>query len=189
MTESPFDLLGLPPRPAIDPDALKDAYRRLAAVQHPDSPGSEAGRMAALNAARRILEDVPARLRLLASACPSAAEPPPRSEPDWSFAQELQRACTASAEWIAQFSATPSALQKALLLAKLPPLRAEHTRLAVALDARAGDLEARLTDLDARWPAVFREELETLAGEWTFWKRQHDHLAEARLSLDVAAPV
>lgn len=144
--------------------------------------------MSLLNEARSILEDVPTRLRLLASTRPAATTPLAREEPDWAFAQKLASACEAASAWTQSFEAAGSPLQKAILLAKLPACRATLDEISQMLETRAGSLKERLHEIDTRWPEVAREDLESLADAWTFWKRQQTRFHESLLSIEAAAP-
>lgn len=56
------------------------------------------------------------------------------------------------------------------------------------LESHARSLEAHLHELDSRWPEVTRDELESLADAWTFWRRQHARVAESRLTLETTVP-
>jgi curved DNA-binding protein CbpA len=61
----PFAVLGLPRRPWLNEDALKERFHRLAAEHHPDVHGGDETPFAEINAAHRTLRDTAMRLRCL----------------------------------------------------------------------------------------------------------------------------
>lgn len=72
-----FAILDQPRRPWLDDAALKDAFHRATALQHPDVAGGSGEEAAALNAAYTVLRDPAARLRhLLELEWPEVASAP-----------------------------------------------------------------------------------------------------------------
>lgn len=68
MSKDAFDLLGLSPRFDLPPGSLQSAYLALSAKLHPDAMGPDPqaeARSAALNEARRVLENPESRADLL----------------------------------------------------------------------------------------------------------------------------
>ena len=70
----PFDILGLPPRFDLTPPEIRTAHLSRVARLHPDAAGSD-DEAAAVNDARKILEDPESRARaLLARLGPNAPD-------------------------------------------------------------------------------------------------------------------
>jgi curved DNA-binding protein CbpA len=61
----PFAVFGLPRRPWLDEDALKDRFHRLTAEHHPDVQGGDEAQFAEINAAHTTLRDPALRLPCL----------------------------------------------------------------------------------------------------------------------------
>jgi hypothetical protein len=81
---SPFDVLGLPESRDLTDDDVRSAWRRIAAVTHPDRPGGgDPARFAAASAAYTSLRTRTGRGEALAGMPRAAAPPvsPPRVSP------------------------------------------------------------------------------------------------------------
>lgn len=166
-----FAVLGLPRRPLLDPEDIKNAHHRLAA----SGPAS-----AELNEARSILENPATRLRLLADG------EPPANVADWEFLMRCGAVFKNADRWLQASRSASSALQRAVLRSELPGIRRDLDSLAAALQARQDELQTRLAAADARWPDVESRELAALAGEFVFLQRQTDLAAKTRLDLEIA---
>ncbi|HSI11797.1 MAG TPA: hypothetical protein VK961_07120 [Chthoniobacter sp.] len=71
-----FAILDQPRRPWLDDAALKDAFHRATAQQHPDVAGGSGEKASALNAAYTVLRDPAGRLRhLIELEWPEVASP------------------------------------------------------------------------------------------------------------------
>lgn len=89
MAADPFDILGLDPAFDIDAAALQRAYLERSAALHPDHAGEDSGaEAAALNEAKRTLEDPERRAEALLRRLGGPARDQDRSLPP-GFLQEI----------------------------------------------------------------------------------------------------
>lgn len=89
MAADPYDILGLEPAFTIDAATLQRAYLERSAALHPDHAGEESGpEAAALNEARRTLEDPERRAEALLRRLGGPAREADRSLPP-GFLQEI----------------------------------------------------------------------------------------------------
>ncbi len=172
-----FERLGLEARPRIDPERLKQNYHSAAAAAHPDRNQGDASALAALNAARALLESVPSRLRHLAGRLPAAEPSLPEPGMDWDLSLNCGAFARKVREWAAKDRST--ALQRALGQAEALTLQKDAEALMRDLSRRMEKMEQSLSLLDERWPAVGANELTNLADQWTFHARMHSTLQES----------
>jgi curved DNA-binding protein CbpA len=177
-----FAVLAQPRRPWLDPDALRESFQRAAAEQHPDAPGGEDARFAALNTAHAILRDPATRLRhlleLIAPERPPATAPIPPALADL-FMQiaSLRRAVD---EHRRKLTAATNPLSSALLAGESTRLRAELeaslARLGSLQESALGELRA----LDSGWPPTTSsaDELASLQARFAFLGKWEGQLRE-----------
>ncbi len=173
-----FSLFGIAARPILDEADLKERYLRASAAAHPDAGEGDASRFAELQEAYRTLSDPSARLRLLAGGDALAGR---LGSPEiFMLVGGTMQAANAALQ--SRFSAT-TALTRAVSTAEC---RVAATKVTQALEAIADSrarLDARLQDLDARWPAVEPAELAGLASDYAFIGKWEAQLSEAEFKL------
>jgi len=160
-----FAILGQPRRPWLEEEALKDAFHRATAQEHPDIAGGSGEKAAALNAAYAALRDPAARLKHLLEL-----EWPDRGVASAAIAPELADLFGK----IAALRQAGAALKKKEAAAQSPLGRA---LLAGEKAAHRRDLETALAMLSAGETSA-RENLRLLDTGWS--QRQdatHDLLA------------
>lgn len=148
-----FAILAQPRRPWLDAEALKEAFHRATAQEHPDVAGGSGENAAALNAAYAILREPASRLRhLLETEWPDSS-PSPTVIPS-ALADFFGRIATlrqAGAALAKKEAAAHSPLARALLAGD----RAAHRRELQAVLAHLGAAEAAavadLRALDSAW--------------------------------------
>lgn len=172
-----FERLGLEARPRIDQDRLKHNYHTAAAAAHPDRNQGDGSALAELNAARALLESVPARLRYLAERLPVEEASAPLTGMDWNLSANSGTFARKVREWAGKDR--PTALQRALAQAEAFALRKNADSLVAEISHQREMLEENLRLLDDRWPAVAARELVALANEWTFLTRMQESLEES----------
>jgi curved DNA-binding protein CbpA len=150
-----FAALALPRRPWLEPEDVRESFQRAAAEQHPDAPGGEEARFAALNAAHTILREPATRLRhLLELAAPDRAAgnvPIPSALAD--LFMDIAGLRQAVQGFRQKLEAAGSPLTRALLAGEQADLR---RKLEAALERVTAAHEAALVDLraiDAVWEA------------------------------------
>ncbi len=145
-----FQLLGLPPRAALDEAALRSAYATRSREAHPDHGGSEA-QAAELNAAHDILRTPERRLKhLLELTGPpeaSAWRTVPLDGSMMDLFMKLGGALETSSVFLARKSRTTSALSRALLAA-------EELRHREALEALGFQLEEHRQAMEQNLPSL-----------------------------------
>jgi curved DNA-binding protein CbpA len=148
-----FATLAQPRRPWLDDAALKEAFHRATAQQHPDVAGGTGEQAAALNAAYAVLRDPASRLRhLLELEWPGAANATVAIAPDLTdLFGKIGALRRVGAELAKKEAAAQSPLARALLAGEQaehhPQLAATLATLADAESAAFNDLRA----LDAAW--------------------------------------
>lgn len=174
-----FALLGVPARPVVDEQALKEKYLRLAAESHPDG-GGDAEKFRNIQEAYRNLSDPSARLRHLATLRGEGAKSAMDARVSDLFLKVggvLQRAKTLLAK------TEQGALARALLAQDrarlLGEVRAEKSAVEWVRDVISRELAA----LDMRWPEVQAGELENFASSFRYLDRWRAELAEAEFQL------
>lgn len=148
-----FAILAQPRRPWLDAEALKDAFHRATAQEHPDVAGGSGENAAAINAAYAVLSQPSARLRhLLALEWPDFA-PAPAAIPA-TLADFFGRIATlrqSSAVLAKKEAAAQSPLARALLAGDRAALRSDLQTALSELEAAEAAALADLRALDASW--------------------------------------
>lgn len=178
-----FAALGFPPRPALDPAALKQAYLTRAAQLHPDSAQGDDQRFTALQEAHRILSQPALRLRHLIELTHPSATPgsglPKNSALLFDLGTALQKAKDAAA----QREKAQTALGRAVAATQITQARQALTTAAAPLATAEEVILADLATLDTRWPEVSLDELSTLARELAFLARWKNEVSEWEFKL------
>ncbi len=145
-----FDILQQPSRPWLDPAALKEAFHRATAGQHPDAPGGSDDAAAALNAAYAVLREPAARLRhLLELEWPAAPAPiPPALADSFTRIATLRQAGAALTK---KQTAAQSPLARALLASDETAHRHDLEAALSSLESNEAEALAELRALDAAW--------------------------------------
>ena len=150
-----FATLGQPRRPWLDREALKEAFHRATAQQHPDIAGGSGDQAAALNTAYATLRDPAARLRhLLELEWPDAGPAPATIAPELAdLFGRIAALRQAGAALKKKQAAAHSPLARALLAGERTAHRRDlEAALAVLASAESSALE-NLRALDAAWSA------------------------------------
>lgn len=159
-----FDLLGLPPRAALDEAELDAAYLEAARAAHPDQEGGDAELSASLNEAAAVLRSPSARLKHLLelnSAHEWRAVPLDNLMMD--LFGRLGPRLNAADGLAARSQAAGSALARALLAPEVLRAREDLERLLEEAASARGRLEEELPAMDARMQA----------GDAAVWKDIH----------------
>jgi len=147
-----FAILAQPRRPWLDDEALKEAFHRATAQQHPDVAGDSGENASALNAAYAVLRDPAARLRhWLELEAPEYLQA--RPDVPSTFVETFGKLAALHqkvAAWEKACS-TMGALARALGIGDRAALVNEvEVWLTVLREAEARDL-AGLSEINARW--------------------------------------
>lgn len=178
----PFTVLGLPPRPWLDPDALKAAFLERARAAHPDAPGGGAVLFAAVNAAHDALRDPATRLALLAGG----AAGPSLLPPDAALGFRIGGVLGHADRTLGQLGSARSAVERALLAGNAREIRRALESVAAEVAELLSATEVNLTALDSRWPDVAGDDLAALAANFRFLNRWRTQLADRLTALDAA---
>ena len=177
-----FAVFGLPRRPALAAETLKEKYLQLAALSHPDSGGGNEEKFRMVQEAYKILLDPAARLRYLLELQFGGVEkksPPAHQELFLKVGGALQQARTLQQ----RLEKSQTSLTRALLAQdREPALRKIREALQSVQEVRRAR-DGELIALDARWPAASAEELADLASGLTFLARWQSELAETEFRL------
>jgi hypothetical protein len=180
-----FAVLRVPPRPWLDPDALKELYVRLSEVLH-RQPGSQ-NELVLLNRAFQVLNNPATRVEHLLSV--TGAEPgarqiaPVMGELFGRVAGCLQE----SDRLLAEIWAQNSALARALRVQRVHALKADLDNLAHDLAAQEAQRLETLRELDQAWqqhPADACEALAQVAVDLTFLQKWQGQIRERLLRMD-----
>lgn len=148
-----FAILAQPRRPWLDADALKDAFHRAIAQEHPDVAGGSGEASAALNAAYAVLREPAARLRHLIELEWPGVTPTPASIPA-ALADFFGRIATlrqAGAALAKKEAAAQSPLARALLAGDRATLRRDFQSVLAELETAETAAHADLRALNAAW--------------------------------------
>lgn len=148
-----FSTLHQPRRPWLDAAALKEAFHRATAEQHPDVAGGSGENAAALNAAYAVLREPAARLRHLIERewpdiVPAPAPIPPALADFFGRIATLRQSGAALAK---KEAAAQTPLARALLAGERAAHRQELESTLGALETAEAAATAELRDLDAVW--------------------------------------
>lgn len=177
-----FAILQQPRRPWIDDAALKEAFHRATAQQHPDIAGGSVDSASALNAAYAVLRDPAARLRHLLELEWTGPSAPAGIAPDLAdcFGRigALRQASVALAK---KEAAAQSPLSRALLAGDHAAHRNALEDAIAALVALENAAQEELRALDAGWAArheTTRFALAALQQRFAFLAKWHAQLRE-----------
>lgn len=150
-----FAILAYSRRPWLDDAALKDAFHRATAQQHPDVAGGSGEQAAALNAAYAVLRDPAQRLRhLLELEWPGAAAMPGSIAPELAeWFGKIASLRQAGAALAKKEAAAQSPLARALLTADRTAHRQALEEAITALAVLEKSAYEELRALDASWEA------------------------------------
>jgi len=148
-----FAILAQPRRPWLDDAALKEAFHRATAQQHPDVAGGSSDGAAALNGAYAVLRDPATRLRHLLDlewpgAAPVAAGIAPELADLFGRIAGLRQAGTALAK---KEAAAQSPLARALLAGDHAAHRGNLESTLAALAAAEAAAQDDLRAIDTGW--------------------------------------
>jgi DnaJ-domain-containing protein 1 len=160
-----FATLAQPRRPLLDAAALKEAFHRATAQQHPDVAGGSGDPSAALNAAYAVLREPAARLRhLLEVELPGdpilPASIPAAAADLFMRIAALRQACAA---FLKKETAALNPLTRALLAGEKSALRRDLEAGLAALESAESAALDELRALDAAWENHDRALLDRLA--------------------------
>lgn len=178
--DDPFEVLGLPRRPAVDESALRAKYLELAARWHPDAGGGDAGRFQQVRAAYEILSDPASRLRALLPAGAASGGAMPDADLFSRVGAAVQAAKSLADDPRARASGLAAAVFEAERADALNALRAVRAEVDALHRRECGALDA----LDRSWPDVSAGDLAAVAARLRFsarWLREVDEW-EFRLS-------
>ena len=149
-----FATLALPRRPWLEPESVKDAFHRIGAARHPDSPGGDAETFATVNAAWQALREPATRLRHLLeleypAALAASAPIPAGLAEDFMRMARLRRSLD---DFLRREKAATGALEKALLAGERSTLAQQLNTELAKLEATHQTALADLRALDAGWP-------------------------------------
>lgn len=149
-----FALLEEPPRPWLDPEALKAKYLQLTARHHPDVPGASAD-FAEINRAYQTLADPAARLRhLLDLESPAAlSRTQPVPEDIAAFFAPVAESSHAVDTFLKKHAAAASPLAKALLSTEQCQVQERLEQIIAALQQKQDSLLSRVREADTLWLA------------------------------------
>jgi len=183
-----FALLGQPHRPWLDEAALKDAFHRATAQQHPDVAGGSGAEAAALNAAYAVLRDPAARLRHLLELewAPSTGVPAAIAPELADLFGKIAALQQTGAALKRKEAAAQSPLARALLAGVRAGYRRDlETALAALADAEASAL-GQLRAFDTGWDQrdqTTRDQLATVQQRFAFLAKWQAQLREALFQL------
>lgn len=182
MTDA-FAEFGFEKRPWLDPGEIRTRYHELAVPRHPDKCGGDPVPLSRLNEARGILTHHTQRLRHLLELTGPADDAGKTFQPDFNVFSRVGT-LVAGATTISQKRNSPAgSLTAALSQSASESLRAEIEQAIREISERIARLEEKIRALDARWPDCGREELALVAGEFSFLRKWHESLREARTLL------
>jgi curved DNA-binding protein CbpA len=162
-----FALLQEPPRPWLDPDALKERYHRLTATHHPDLGGRDSD-FAAVNHAYQTLADPAARLRhLLELEAPAALASAHAVPPEIAaFFTPVANTRQETDAFFKKHAAAASPLARALLTPDQYRLQEQLESLIASLTELQEQLLARLREIDALWDTDHPAALARIPALW-----------------------
>lgn len=149
-----FELLGLPPRAALDEAVLQTAYLAATKMAHPDQAGGDAKLSADLNAALETLKSPVTRLKHLVEMRSGLGWRAIPLEPGlMSLFEKLGPLLQQTSAFLARKQAATSALAKALLAPEEMRLREALESLNESIEEEWQRLEALLPECDERLAA------------------------------------
>ena len=177
----PYGLLGLPRAFYLDLNAIEEAFRRSAALHHPDQADGSTAFFHELQEAAAILRDPAKRLRYLAGAAETSSIPLPAVATDLfpMIVTQLQ----SSDSLIKKYQATQGSLAKAIMIDELVKARLKINEVLSCVQQWQDDLAQKLHDLDTGASEISPQELLELAHSFSFAQRWNQQLREKELIL------
>lgn len=180
-----FALFGLPRRPALAAESLKEKYLQLAATSHPDSGSGDDEKFRTVQEAYQTLLDSAARLRHLLALEFGAWEKkslPAHQDLFLKVGGSLQQAKA----FQQRLEKSQTSLARALLARDRKIVLRKIREVSRSVEEARSARERELIALDTRWPEVRAEDLGNLASGLTFLTRWQSELSETefRLSSD-----
>jgi len=182
-----FELLGLPPRAALDEAALQQAYLLATKTAHPDQVGGDAKLSADLNAALETLKSPVTRLKHLVDTRSGLGWRAIPLEPAlMALFEKLGPLLQQTSAFLTRKQAATSALAKALLAPEEMRLREALETLNESIEEQWQHLESMLPACDERlahgdtaaWP-----ELQTLQAKFAYLTKWRAQIRERLLGL------
>ncbi|MCX6958174.1 MAG: J domain-containing protein [Verrucomicrobiae bacterium] len=177
----PYGVLGLPRTFYLDLNAIEEAFRRSAALHHPDQAGGSTASFHELQEAATILRDPAKRLRYLASAPETSSIPLPAAATALfpTIVTQLQY----SDVLLKKYQATQGSLAKAIMIDELVNTRLKINEVLSSVQQWQDDLAQKLRDLDTGASETSPQELLELANSFSFAQRWNQQLRERELML------
>lgn len=176
-----FAEFGIGRRLWVAPEAVRSRYHELAALRHPDKCAGDPLPMSRLNEARSILASHPLRLLHLLDLTGSDPTGPGKYEPDFELFARVGLLTKKAERLCANSSSSP--LAAAVNRAEFSTLQEEIALMLDKIAGRIGLLEQKLQAMDSLWPEVQKNEIRTLADEFTFLKKWRQLLLSAQTLL------
>lgn len=179
-----FALLGLPRRPGLDEEALKENYLRLAAAWHPDAAGGAVEKFRDLQEARKTLLNPASRLRHLLALEGFEGRSGGSFQPPTDLFLEVAGVLDAAKKAVGKFETVHSAIARAAQAAEWVKLREKIARTMDAVTCRRTRRLKQIEEVDAAWPEKDLRLLEEISGELVFLNRWEKELREALFPLN-----
>lgn len=186
----PFTLLGLEPRPWLDPQTLENRFTEHAAAAHPDqatdplAKAQAAATSSALAEAYNLLKKTSSRLGLLlGKTSPSTSKVGAVPEPWATLLMQVGAWAARCDQWLAGQHEHRTALEKAMTLADGQRLLEEMNDLRTHVDQLEAARIAELKALDAAWPDANLVHLESLRQQFAFVEKVRAQMQERFLRL------
>lgn len=183
-----FSLLSLPPRAALDDEALQQGYLEATKVAHPDQAGGDSALAADLNTAFETLQAPEKRLRHLIDQ--HSGGTPWRTVPldasTMTIFEKLGPLLQQATALLKRKQAASSALSKALLAPQEMQLRESLEDLAQLIETRRGELDATLPAYDERiaaGDATVWTDLQIAQSKFAYLSKWQAQIREALLGL------
>ena len=188
MIPDSFAQLGLPRRPYLAEEAVRDAFHLLAAERHPDKTGGESGPFAELTAAFEIVRNPVTRLKHLIDleGLVAAATAPSVPEDLMELFPAVAQTCRQLAAATEKHRAAPNALARSLAAADFAPARRDAQQLNARLDDLYRASLDELRRIDADWPdPASGRALPALHSRLAYLTRWREQLREFLLQLQL----
>lgn len=148
-----FAVLGLPRRPWLDSEKLKERFHELAGSKHPDAPTGDSAAFSKINTAYQVLRDPATRLRHLLELEYATGEGEMPSIPE-SLAERFMHVATLLRGinvFLKQQPSNASALTRSLTAGDRFALERDAEKLIAALETDRARLEELLRVEDSLW--------------------------------------
>lgn len=184
-----FTVLGVPRRPWLDPELLKERFHQLTASGHPDV-GGDPQAFAAVNAAYATLREPAPRLKHFLeleapdALCSAGAQIPEALAESFMRAATLRRAVDA---FVKQMSAATTPVARALLASDQFAIRRDVEHTLEELDGMRARCVQAIQHEDEKWTAGDCAGIARLAGlqqELAYLEKWAAQVREALLSIE-----